>query len=294
MPFHRHIMSLAAALALAGFAAACNENSAGPGEAALTNAQADSLAEAVTMDMDAEIDAATSSGASAAFVLASPSELALSSAPCIPTVSPTPIVNTDGDRTPDSVRIAFAACANTWPFHTDSISGSIDLIDPTPAVAGKSVKFVFNNLAHKRVFTVSGLWTSITLNGVRQASRDSSVLQHTVTGFSTAYVFRNGSTATHTRSWTSTFTADVAGSIARDALLPSGTWNVAGTSSWVRGSQTHQVTVSTNPALHYNAGCTVVPRFDSGTATAVVTRNGATSTVTVQFTACGTYTVTRS
>jgi hypothetical protein len=37
-----------------------------------------------------------------------------------------------------------------------------------------------------------------------------------------------------------------------------------------------------------------VPRFDAGTLTAVVTRNGATSTVTVQFTACGTYTVTRS
>jgi hypothetical protein len=54
------------------------------------------------------------------------------------------------------------------------------------------------------------------------------------------------------------------------------------------------VTVTTNPALHYNATCTVVPRFDAGTLTAVVTRNGATSTVTVQFTACGTYTVTRT
>jgi hypothetical protein len=293
MSFSRRFPSFAAVLACVALGAAC-EDSAGPGQAALSNAQADSLAEVMTMDMDAEIDAATSSGASAAFAVISPSELSLSSAPCIPTISPTPVVNTDGDRTPDSVRIAFAACANIWPFHTDSISGSIDLIDPTPAVAGKNVKFVFTNLAHKRVFTISGLWTSITLNGVRQASRDSSVLQHTVTAFSTAYVFRNGGTATHTRTWSSTFTADVAGSIARDALLPSGTWNVAGTSSWVRGSNTHQVTVATNPALHYNASCTVVPRFDSGTAMAVVTRNGATSTVTVQFTACGTYTVTRS
>ena len=288
MPFNRHILSLAAALACAGLSAACDENSAGPGDPALSNAQADSLAEVVVMDMDAEIDAASSSGASSAFVLSA------AGAPCIPTVTPTPVVNTDGDRAPDSVRIAFGACANVWPFHTDSISGSIDLIDPTPAVAGKNVKFVFTNLAHKRVFTPSGLWTSITLDGVRQASRDSSVLQHTVTGFSTDYVFRNGGTASHTRTWSSTFTADVAGSIARDAVLPSGNWNVAGTSSWQRGSITHQVAVTTNPALHYNASCTVVPRFDSGTAIAVVTRNGAVSTVTVQFTACGTYTVTRS
>jgi len=107
-------------------------------------------------------------------------------------------------------------------------------------------------------------------------------------------VFRNGSTANHTRNWSATFTADVAGSITFDSPLPSGTWNLAGTSTWTRGSRTHQVTVTTNPALHFNASCTVVPRFDAGTLTAVVTRNGTVSTVTVQFTACGQYTVTRS
>lgn len=283
MSSYRRFPTLAAALALVALGAACDN--VGPGEAALSDSQADSLAEVMTTDMDAEIDAATSSGASAG--------MELNVGVCLPTISPTPVVNTDGDRTPDSVRIAFAACANTWPFHTDSISGSIDLIDPSPAVAGLSAKFVFTSLAHKRVFP-GGLFTSITLNGVRQASRDSSVLQHTVTGFTTAYVFRNGGTASHTRTWSSIFTADVAGSIARDAALPSGDWSVAGTSSWTRGSRTHQVTVSTNPDLHFNSTCTVVPRFDSGTAVAVVTRDGATSTVTVQFTACGQYTVTRS
>jgi hypothetical protein len=161
-------------------------------------------------------------------------------------------------------------------------------------VAGAGLKTVFGALTHKRVFTISGLWTSVALNGVRLATRDASVLQHSVTDFTTDYVFRNGGTASHERTWTSTFTADVAGSIAPDTPLPSGTWNVAGTSIWTRGARSHQVAVTTSPALHYDASCTVVPRLDAGTLTAVVTRNGAVSTVTIEFTACGTYTVTRS
>jgi hypothetical protein len=51
---------------------------------------------------------------------------------------------------------------------------------------------------------------------------------------------------------------------------------------------------STDPVLHYNAGCTVRPKLDSGTLHLTLTRNGATSNVTIQFTGCGQYTVTRS
>lgn len=283
MPLRRTPL-FAATFALVALGAACTED-LGPGQPALTNAQADSLAEVVTLDMDAEIDAATSTGTTVAF--------GLNSVACLPTVSPTPVVNTDGDRAPDSVRFAFSACANTWLGFVDSISGSVDLVDPTPTVAGANVRIVFNDLRHKRLFP-SGAFTSLTLDGTRQASRDSSVLQHTVTDFSTQYVFRNGGTASHTRTWNSTFTADVAGSIARDAALPSGNWNVTGASTWTRGSGTWSIAVTTNPVLHYNASCTAHPRFDSGTVNAVVTRGSTTSNVTIQFTACGTYTVTRS
>ncbi|HWC74763.1 MAG TPA: hypothetical protein VG454_12580 [Gemmatimonadales bacterium] len=40
--------------------------------------------------------------------------------------------------------------------------------------------------------------------------------------------------------------------------------------------------------------CTAAPRFDAGKITAVVVRGTSTMTVTVEFTACGQYTVTRS
>lgn len=294
MPSHRLSLTAAVAVAFAALAVACSDG-AGPSQPALSSVQSDSLAEQLVMDADAENDGATSSGGAAFSIVAgSPTELSLNASVCVPTVSPTPIVNTDGDRAPDSVRISFANCANTWPFHTDSIKGSLDLIDPTPLVAGANIRTVFTNLAHKRVYTLSNLWTSVTLNGVRQAARDASTLQHTVTNFTTDLVFRNGGTASHVRTWSSTFTADVAGSILFDSALPSGNWNIAGTSAWTRGARTHQVTVSTNPALHFNATCTVVPRFDAGTLRAVVTRDGTQSTITVQFTACGQYTVTRS
>jgi hypothetical protein len=286
--------ALAAAFAFATFVAACQDN-AGPGTPALSQSQADSLAEQIVLDADAENDVATTSGVGAFdLVGGSSSAMALNGSACVPTVSPLPIVNTDGDRAPDSIRITFANCANSWPLHTDSISGSIDVIDPTPAAAGANVRFAFTDLRHKRVFTLSNLFTSVTLNGVRQAARTNTTLQHTVTDFTTDYVFRNGGTASHNRDWSSNFTADVAGSITFDSPLPSGTWTIAGTSSWARGSRTHQVTIATSPPLHFNASCTVVPRFDAGTLTAVVTRNGNQSTVTVAFTACGTYTVTRS
>ena len=288
MPFHRRMPSIAAAGALIIFAAAC-DNDPNASEPALSAAQADSVAEVVAMDLDAEIDAATSSGGASGFLLSSSN-----SGFCLPTVSPTPVVNTDGDRAPDSVRISFGPCANEWFHHIDSVSGSIDVIDPTPTVAGKNVRFEFNELRHKRVFGQSGQFTSVTLDGSRAASRDSSEIQHSVTDFVTDFVFRNGGTASHSRTWNSTFTADVAGSIRRDSRLPSGTWDVEGTSEWTRGDRTFELTVETDPDLHYNADCEQVPRFDEGTVTAVVNRNGTTSTVTIEFTACGQYTVTRS
>jgi hypothetical protein len=119
-------------------------------------------------------------------------------------------------------------------------------------------------------------------------------LRTSETNFRTDYVYGNGATAEHVRTWAVLFTADVAGSIQPNALLPSGSWTVTGTSSWTRSHSSYSLTVTTNPPLHYNASCTTAPRFDAGTITAVVTQGTHTMTVSIQFTACGKYTVTRS
>lgn len=288
-------IAVAAAVVLG--AAACTDSNA-PAVPALSAAQADSLGEVVVADVQGDLDAATVSGAVAfdpfSATLAQPALVVSSSAGCTPARSPASPGNADGDRVPDSVRLDFAGCVIVRPLVTDTISGLIDILDPTPNGADHAVKFVFTDFRTLELSNITNLWRSQTRNGVRQMQRDSSVVSHSVTNFQTDYVYRNGSTATHIRTWNGAFTADVPGSIHPDSVLPSGTFNVSGTSSWTRGSRTWSLTVSTNPALHYDASCTVGPKFDAGTLTAVVTRNGNTTTVTITFTACGQFTVTRS
>ena len=276
-------------------AVACSNDGTAPGAPLLSQAQADSLSEQLTLDAEDEILGATASGdASFSAVAPTAPPSAGVTARCTPTRSPASPTDTDNDGVADSVRLDFADCVFSWPFETDSLRGTIDVLDPTKALPDHAVERIFTNLAHVRVFTISGKQTSETRNGTRMTSRDATSLQNSETNFRTDYVFRDGSTATHVKTWTSTFTADVAGSIQHDQALPSGTWNVNGTSSWTRGTRTYSLTVTTNPPLHYNATCTAFPRFDAGTLTAAITRNGETMNVVVQFTACGRYTVTRS
>jgi hypothetical protein len=264
----------------------------------MSQAQAESLATTVVADIAGEIGTATMDGAgglaaTAPFDASAPAGSATATQ-CIPTETPNPVVNSDNDGVPDSVRFDYAGCVISRPLSIDSLSGTIDLIDPTKMTADHAVERVFTDFKRITVRLVSGAKSSVMDNGTRMASHDGTTLQSSETNFRTDYMFANGSTAEHVRTWESIFTADVAGSIMRDALLPSGTWSVNGTSSWTRGQRSYSLTVTTNPALHYNASCTDVPRFDAGKITAVVVRNSQTVTVTIEFTACGVYTVTRS
>jgi len=172
------------------------------------------------------------------------------------------------------------------------VRGIIDIVDPTPAVTDRSVKTVFTDLTW--VHVRDGKVRSLVVNGTRETLRDASVIAQIEKDFKSTYTFPDGSTSSHDRNWNSTFTADVPGSIQPDAPLPSGTLSIDGTSTWTRGTNSYSLTVLTDPVLHHNASCTVRPKFDSGTLQTTVTRNGNTSHVTIQFTACGQYTVTRS
>ena len=293
------LLALAGAGAALVLVTACNnESGTAPTTPVMSQAQAESLATTVVADIAGEIGTATMDGAgglaaTAPFDASAPAGSAAATQ-CIPPETPIPVVNSDNDGVPDSVRFDYTGCVISRPLSIDSISGTIDLIDPTKLVADHAVERVFTDFRRVMVNLVSGKKSSVTDNGTRMASHDGTTLQSSETNFRTDYVYGNGSTAEHVRTWESIFTADVAGSIMRDALLPSGTWSVNGTSSWTRGQRSYSLTVTTNPALHYNASCTAAPRFDAGKITAVVVRNSQTVTVTIEFTACGVYTVTRS
>lgn len=284
---------IAAVLALG--AAACAPEGTAPTTALLSQSQADSIAEQVAFDAEDENAGATMSGVTGDGAAASFAGLGpLGLARCAPTRTPAAPGDADSDGVPDSVRIDFTGCVLAFPLETDTVRGTIDVLDPTALLADHAVKRIFTGLTRVRVHAISGKVTSEIRNGTRMTRRDASTIENTETNFRTDYVFRNGGTATHVKTWTATFTADVAGAIQPEHPLPSGSWSIGGTSSWTRGASMYALTVTTSPLLHYNASCTVAPRFDSGTLVAVVVRGSRTANVSIQFTGCGVYTVTRS
>jgi len=283
-------VTLPAATALALGLAACSSME-GP-NAVLTQQEAQSMADVVVADAASLADAASYDAASGVPMASAPAS-ATTAQPC-PMISPLPVVNRDGDMPPDSVHFDFTGCVIQRPLETVTLSGMIDFVDPTPTVTDHSHRTRFTDFTRTVTKLLSGRTTSIELNGVRTFTGTADALEHSETNFRTDYTYADGSTATHVKTWSSTFTAGVPGSIQLGSPLPSGTWTITGTSTWTRADRTYSLSVTTNPPLHYNADCTVAPKFDAGTITAVVTRNSQTMNITVQFTACGQYTVTRS
>lgn len=292
-PLRRGAMAITLVAASVGFAA-CSDHMS-PRAPALTQAQADSLGAVVTADVENELDAGTAASG-IGFVPGVPSSRALLSLTgnCTPDIAPQPVANSDGDRVPDSIRVTFTDCVIGFRRGADTVRGLIDIVDPTPQATDGSLRLVFTDFM--RIFVGrDGLRATVTQNGSREAIRDATTLSQTEVGFRTDYLFANGATATHVRDWSIVFGADVAGSIVRDAPLPSGTLSIDGSSTLARnGSTTFDLQVSTPTDLHYDATCTDRPRFDTGTLMAAVTRQGTTTNVMIQFTACGQYTVTRS
>ncbi len=259
----------------------------------LTQAQADSLGDVVTADVQNELDAATATNG-VGFIPGAPvGPLSATSLFCMPQISPTPIADADTDGVPDSVRIAFNNCVTGFNGQ-DTVRGTIDVIDPTLKIHDRSIAQVFTTF--DRIFVDRhGHPASITVSGRREAIRDSLEISQTSTDFSTIYKFADGDSVTDLRNWAIVFTADPQSAIHRDAPLPSGTLTINGSSTATFNDSTvFSLMVTTPTSLHRDATCTERPQFDAGKVIAVVSRQGATATITIAFTACGQFTVTKS
>ncbi len=284
----------AGTVAVAAFAACSNSTSP---SSQLSQAEASNVAEVVTTDAAALPEGATFSSASGTTFAAGPMlgapVMPATTASCTPTKTPASPTNSDADPVPDSVHVDFTGCSFSNPPWTATLSGSIDFVDPTPTVTDRALRTRYTDFTRSLMNTTTNLTRSAKENGTRTIVGSADALQVLDT-METDYTFATGNTATHIRKWAANFTADQAGSIQIGSPLPSGNWSINGSSTWTSGSNSYSLTVSTNPALHFNSSCTVEPRFDSGTLTAVVTKNSTTTNVTVQFTACGQYTVTKT
>jgi hypothetical protein len=210
------------------------------------------------------------------------------------TRSPDPVAHSDDDRVPDSVRLTYTDCTRSRPPLTIEVNGVVDVLDLNPTVADHAIKWVLTDLTRDVTRQPSGETTRTVENGTRIISATPSVLQHQVIDYTSDVTFPNGGTASHEKDWNTTFTADVAGSISARDRLPSGDWEIDGTSSWSHDERGALLDVHSEQQLHYNSECTVAPRFDSGVLVILVIRGERTSTVTIEYTACGQYTVTRS
>src|SRR3989440_11922119 len=110
----------------------------------LTQPQANAVAEVVATDAaslvgGATLDAATGMPFAVAPMPGEPA-MAPSSASCTPTRTPSPSANSDGDPVPDSVRVDFTGCTFTDGGHTVTLSGSIDIVDPTPTTTDRAFR----------------------------------------------------------------------------------------------------------------------------------------------------------
>jgi hypothetical protein len=287
----------AGTIAVVLFAACSTSPVTSPQNPVLTQPQANAVAEVVATDAaslvgGATLDEATGMPFAVAPMPGAPA-MAASTASCTPTRTPSPVTNTDADPVPDSVNVDFTGCTFTGDGHTATLSGSIDIIDPTPTMTDRAFRTRSHAFTRTVTNSTTGTTRSVVENGVRSIVGTADQIQLLDTT-QTDYTYGSGSTASHARKWLATFTADQAGSIQMAFRLPSGNWTVSGSSTFTSGTNSYSLSVTTSAPLHYNASCSTEPRFDSGTLTVQVTKGTTSTTVTITFTGCGQYTVTKS
>lgn len=293
-----HLRTLGAVIAI-GLAACSDDGGNGPStDPSLTFSLADSLAQSVVLDASdfaaaSTMDDAGGTGLGLRTVIPADVAALPVGASCTPVRSPLPIVQSDADGIPDSLRFTFTDCTFTRGVVTSSVSGTVDVVDPQPLAAAFAIRFRFGDFAREQTNAQTSRTIGITWNGVRSVSGTADAITHEVDDFRTDFLWPNGRTAVHVVDWTGQFTADVPGTIAAREPLPAGLLQLTGTSTWARELRTWQVTAATPTALHYAPTCVAEPRFDAGVLQLTAERAGATTTVRITFTACGVWTVER-
>src|SRR5438552_99689 len=163
------LLALGTAVIAALGVTACNKDGGmAPATPLLSQVQAESLAKTVVADVAGEISTATMDGSSGAVMAPSYASAPVTpsaASQCLPTESPTPVADADNDGVPDSVRFDYSGCVISYPLAIDSVSGTIDLLDPTKLMADHAVERVFTDFKRVTVNLVSGAKTSVTQNG---------------------------------------------------------------------------------------------------------------------------------
>jgi hypothetical protein len=205
-----------------------------------------------------------------------------------PCATPSSSTDSDGDGIPDDATYLFTAppCRFTgFRGSTLDIVGQIRIQDPTLTDAGFDFLATLTALRFTYTPTSGSAIYSVTRNGTRALTGSVSALQ-LATDLQVARTFPGQSDAAVDQQWTVSFTPE--SPLALNQPLPSGTLDVEGTLNWTRGTESLDLTVTTETPVHYNAGCSGDPRrIDAGEVRANGTFGDVTGYVRIRWSECG-------
>jgi hypothetical protein len=203
----------------------------------------------------------------------------------VPTLTPNPPVDTDGDRIPDDLTISFTLpdCSFARNGATFEITGTIQVTDLSPTDFG--IRVVFTDLKHK-LSREGGAFFSSELDGARQVLKSSSEFSlHDST--TVDLESSDHGAAQLAKAWVVGFVADAGQTFDGLRRLPSGNLSVNGSMSRTRGSTIHSFSVTTVTPLHHDATCTERPAFTAGELTLMKTGPDGIVWIDIVFTGCG-------
>ena len=201
------------------------------------------------------------------------------------TITPSPVVDTDGDRVPDSATMTFD-CSRDSAGYSFSRSGTIQISDPS-SIAGEGGLDSIINLSEKRSNKLTGKVVTETRSGERHPRRNGDKISqnHDIT---IARTVTDEPDANIHNVWKLEFTAATAGSIVKGSLLPAGTLSIAGTHTVSRDGATRTYSVQTPTVLTYDPSCDADIRYVSGSLKLTATAANNDGTLEIAYGACGT------
>jgi hypothetical protein len=208
-----------------------------------------------------------------------------------PTISPSVIVDTDGDGIADNVSETWGSdCADTSGGEIFSISGGLSFSDATPSTPGLAYNANIDNFEIQESGSSAAL--SIAVNGTLGISETL-----TSVGVDANYTYNFAETSPQavteavTEKLTSSYTFPSTGSLLVEGdALPAGLFSISGQETFAVNNTTYAFTVSTPTALAVDpVGCAT--GVTAGVVTVGFSGQGATGTATITWTACGVYTI---
>jgi hypothetical protein len=174
------------------------------------------------------------------------------------TVTPELPVDGDEDGIPDQLTVTYTlpACHSEDEFGSMDITGSIDLEDTTPDVAGMSFALAMNAIKVAMHDVEFGTIT-VTRGGEGSVAHTATQLSQ-VHDFSTL-VQAEGMSARFATEWDLDFDAAPGATIVAGEPLPDGTYTPSGTTVIEQAGARYTFTVSAPTPLSYNAACAADP-----------------------------------